>query len=148
MNLTHIPVCHIHFSCANLSIQDRGIRPYYIPRRVVYPPQTPGSDIPLGRNPNRLLGITMAAPELGTPLPISRTPHHTITSRGGIQTSINLSRIPNHNPKSSSRPHTLVSQSRKTLSLLVFLSAIGSVSYVNICEMCNVLPPSSSNMFF
>ena len=103
---------------------------------------------PLGRNPNHLLEITMAALELGTALPTSRTPHHTITSNAGIPTSINISRIPNHTPKSSSRPHTLVSQSRKTLSLFVFLSAIGSVSYVNICEMCNVLPPSSSNMFF
>jgi hypothetical protein len=120
MNLIHILACHIHFSCANLSIQDRGIRPYYIPRRIVYQPQNQGSGIPLGRNPNHLLEITMAAPELGTPLPISRTPHHTITSSAGIQTSINISRIPNHTPKSSSRPHTLVSYSRKTLSLFVF----------------------------
>ena len=138
MNLTHILACHIHFSCANLSIQDRDIRPYYIPRRVVYQPQNQGSDIPLGRNTDHLLEITMAAPELGTPLPISRTPHHTITSSAEIQTSFNVSRIPNHTPKSSSRPHTLVAQSRKNPLLFVF-SAISSVSYVNICEMCHVL---------
>ena len=129
MNLTHILACHIRFSCANLSIQDRGIRPYYI-----FPKSPP-------RNHDGGSWAWYPTPNQSN----SASHHHQQRRNSDIHHHQQNS---TSHPKSSSRPHTLVSQSRKTLSLFVFLSAIGSVSYVNICEMCDVLPPSSSNMFF